>query len=95
MNKKIICYSANRTCHHDDYFVLINKIYPCTNIKSFFKKLKLLFSVKRIIFLDIDSLDLLFTPLIILRSLWGGKGMGISVRTEYLLETRTLFNFFF
>ena len=95
MPKEIVCFSANRICHHDDYFILIKNIYQARNEKSFNSKVKCLMSKKTIIFLDIDSLDIFFTPLIVLRSLWGGKGLGISVRTEYLLESRTIFQFVF
>jgi hypothetical protein len=87
---KIVCFSANRTCHHDDYFLLFSKFVKLYNVKTFFSKLKILFSNDRILFLDIDSRDLIFFPLILVRGLWGGTGVAISVRTEYFFEYRTL-----
>lgn len=95
MTKEIICFSANRTCHHDDYFSLINNIQSSKNIKKFLKKISILFTNKSIVYFDIDGLDLFFTPLIILRSIWGAKGLGISVRTEYLLESRNFHDLIF
>ena len=77
------CFSANRTCHHDDYYLLLSKFITITNVKEKKKKIKILFSNDTIFYLDIDSSDLLFFPLILLRSIWGGKGCAMSVRTEY------------
>ena len=93
MPKQSICFSADRTCHHDDYCLLISKFLPITNVKSLSKKIWWLLSNRTIFFLDIDSYDLLFAPLIILRSLWGGKGFGVSVRTEYLIQPLTFIGF--
>lgn len=82
---KIYCFSAkNRRCHHDDYFLLISKFRNVANIKSFKTKIKLLLSNKPIIFLDIDNKDLLLLPFMIIRALWGGKAIAISVKTEFL-----------
>ncbi|WP_310557796.1 hypothetical protein [Flavobacterium sp.] len=89
------CFSANRICHHDDYHLLISKFVAVKNEKGFVNKIKILFSSSTIFYLDIDSVDLFFFPLIILRSLWKGKGCALSVRTEYLLENRTFKEFFF
>ncbi|WP_159950350.1 hypothetical protein [Polaribacter septentrionalilitoris] len=94
-NKVAYCFSANRICHHDDYFLLLSKYISIKNIKSKKKKIAILLSKKKVVFLDIDSLDLIFFPIIMLRSLWGGKGLAISVRTEYLLEERTFKEFIF
>lgn len=85
-NRINVCFSANRICHHDDYFLLISKFDNVINIKGLFIKIKYLFSAKTIYFLDIDKGDLLFFPFIILRSFWGAKGVAISVRTEYLIQ---------
>lgn len=86
MSKYALCFSANRICHHDDYYAVISKFTPTVNVKSFSAKVKGLLSNRLIFFLDIDSHDLVFVPLILIRSLWGGKGCGISVRTEYLID---------
>lgn len=92
-DKKNVCFSASRICHHDDYYLFISKFDDVINVKSLFCKLKFLFSRKTIYYLDIDKLDLVFTPLILLRSIWGGKGIGMSVRTEYLLEEISFYDF--
>lgn len=93
--KKIVCFSANRTCHHDDYFLLFSKFIGLNNVKSSFPKLKILFSRDKIIFLDIDYADLIFFPIILLRGIWGGKGIAISVRTEYFYEHKSIKKCFF
>lgn len=85
-SKSYISFSADRICHHDDYFLLTSKFVKIQNIKNFKQKVRFLFSSKKIIFMDIDGADLLFLPLIVLRTLWGGKGYALSVRTEYLLQ---------
>lgn len=90
---KIHCFSAGRICHHDDYFLVINCICPAVNLKDKKEKLNVLFSKSPIVFLDIDGDDLKYTLIILLRSLWGGRGLGISVRTEYLLEKKTFMEF--
>jgi hypothetical protein len=95
MGEKIYCFSANRICHHDDYFLVISCLKNAVNIKKKFQKIRVLFSKKKIIYLDIDSTDLQFFVFIILRSFWGGRGLGLSVRTEYLLESRTLRDFLY
>ncbi|TNE53546.1 MAG: hypothetical protein EP338_11005 [Bacteroidetes bacterium] len=94
MDKTLYCFSANRVCHHDDYYRLVNKIRKAENIKSFGQKLKILFSKKSIVFMDIDSRDLMLAPFMILRSLWGAKAIALSVRTEYLCNHRTFVTFF-
>lgn len=92
---KIYCFSAGRICHHDDYFLVIDSIRSAVNLKDQKAKLKVLFSKSPIVFLDIDGDDLIYTIIILLRRLWGGRGLGISVRTEYLLEKRTFTEFLF
>ena len=92
---KNYCFSANRICHHDDYYLLLSKLINIENIKDIKRKINILFSKDVIFYLDIDSLDLMFFPLILLRTIWGGKGVAISVRTEYLLESRSLKEFLF
>lgn len=94
-NRKIYCFSANRICHHDDYYLLINKIRPSSNINCNKEKRRLLITDAPIVFFDIDGADLAYIILILLRGLWGGKGLAISVRTEYLLVKRSLFEFIF
>lgn len=84
-SNKFVCFSANRICHHDDYHLLLKTFVDIENIKRFYPKIKVLFSRTNIIFLDIDSRDLIFLPFVVLRSLWGGRGVAISVRTEALL----------
>lgn len=86
MSKDALCFSADRICHHDEYYEVISKFRSTVNVKLFSAKLRGLLSNRDIFFLDIDSHDLIFVPLILLRSLWGGKGYGISVRTEYLVD---------
>ena len=93
MNKLLICFSANRICHHDDYYLLISKIAPSVNVKSYKAKLKYLFSSNPIMFLDIDSRDLLFLPIIIIRTLWTSGNFSMSVRTEYLVDAGSFVNF--
>lgn len=93
-DRKIYCFSANRICHHDDYYLLINKIRPSLNVKSNKEKRRLLITDASIVFFDIDSADLAYILFILLRGLWGGKGLAISVRTEYLLEKRSFVEFF-
>ena len=95
MSKKIYCFSAERICHHDDYFHIIDSVISSVNIKNKKTKFQLLLSKNPIVFLDIDGADLIYFFLIILRKLWGGKGLAISVRTEYLLEKRSLVEFIF
>ncbi|PQJ81100.1 hypothetical protein [Polaribacter glomeratus] len=93
MNKSIVCFSANRTCHHDDYFLLISTQKKAINVKNSWLKLKYLLSNKAIMFFDIDSRDLIFLPLILLRSIWTNGNYAISVRTEYLIEGGTFKEF--
>lgn len=94
-SREVCCFSAKRICHHDDYFLLIDKFRPSVNIKDNKEKKRLLKSDLPIVFFDIDSADLKYFLLIMLRGLWGGKGLAISVRTEYLLEKRSIFQFIF
>lgn len=94
MDKPLYSFTANRVCHHDDYHRLVCKIRPAENVKSYAKKFRILFSKHPIIFMDIDAHDLLLMPLMVLRSLWGGKGIALSVRTEYLCNSRTFSSFF-
>ena len=94
-DRKIYCFSANRICHHDDYYLLIHKIRPSLNIKSNREKRRLLITNASVVFFDIDGADLAYIILILLRGSWGAKGLAISVRTEYLLEKRSLFEFIF
>jgi hypothetical protein len=94
MDNTIYCFSKNIVCHHDDYFEVVNKIRPAKNIKSFKTKIKILLSRKKIVLMAIDHSDLIFFPLLVLRSLWGGKGIAISVSTEWLKNNRTFLQFF-
>lgn len=93
--EEIFCFSARRICHHDDYFSVINQIRSAINLKDKKTKLKVLLSRKAIVFLDIDGRDLRYIMMILVRGIWGGRGLGISVRTEYLLEKRNLKEFLF
>jgi glycosyltransferase involved in cell wall biosynthesis len=95
VSKKIYCFSADRICHHDDYFLIIDSVISSINIKNKKTKIQILLSKKSIVFLDIDGTDLIYFFLIILRKFWGGKGLAISVRTEYLLEKKSLADFIF
>lgn len=92
---RIYCFSANRICHHDDYYLLVNKIRTSFNVKKRGEKLRILLGKAPILFFDIDSSDLIYFPIILIRGLWGGNGLAISVRTEYLLEKRTIIQFLF
>ena len=92
---RLYCFSANRICHHDDYYLLVDKIRPSLNVKKKGEKLRALLGRSPIVFFDIDSLDLIYFPIILIRGLWGGNGLAISVRTEYLLEKRTIIQFLF
>ncbi len=89
--KELNCLGANRTCHHYDYFLLLKSLLKETDIcvkytKDSFTKFKLLFSKDSVVFLDIDKYDLLFLPIILVRSLTTKKNFAISVRTERLLS---------
>ena len=88
--KKLLCFGANRICHHDDYYLLIENLLLNDGIhveyvKSWKTKLRWLLSKESIVYLDIDKYDLLFVPLMILRNFYAKRSFGISVRTERLL----------
>lgn len=88
--KKLLCFGANRVCHHHDYYLLIESLLinddvQVEYVKSWKSKLRWLLSKESIVYLDIDKYDLIFVPLMIFRSFYAKRSFGISVRTERLL----------
>lgn len=91
--KKLLCFGANRICHHYDYYLLIDSLLlnddvDVVYVRSWKAKFRWLVSKESIVYLDIDKYDLFFVPIVILRSFYAKRSFGISVRTERLLMSQ-------
>lgn len=72
--------------HYNDHALLIKNLFACDIVKDPLEQLKIMITAnKTIIFLDGDYSHLFFTPIIMIRSLFGLKNIMLSVRSEFLL----------
>lgn len=83
--KQLLCYTIITEGHYQDWERALTTLTECIVIMGFWQQLRMLFTRSNIIYLDADQKHLIFTPLMVLRELWGGKNFLISIRTEYLI----------
>lgn len=84
-SSRILCYSLIKEGHYGDWERALQKLLGCSVLHTFWAELVMLFTSRKIIYLDADQKHLIFVPLMLLRELWGGRNYLISIRTEYLL----------
>ncbi|MFC1583466.1 hypothetical protein ACFL4U_02165 [Candidatus Neomarinimicrobiota bacterium] len=84
-SRQILCYSIIKEGHYGDWERALQVLTGCRVLKTFWSELFMLFTRRKIIYLDADQKHLIFVPLMLLRELWGGQNYLISIRTEYLL----------